>query len=58
LIVRLVADSGIRVGELLARWREDLRANTTDRKYWVRVIGEDEQRDVPIPVGLYRRLSH
>jgi integrase/recombinase XerD len=57
LIVRVLADSGIRVGELTGLRPQDLRADTHAKMYFVRVIGKgDQQRDVAIPEVVYRRL--
>jgi integrase/recombinase XerD len=59
LIVRVLADTGVRVSELLNLRRADLFENTHDRRYWIRVIGKgDKQRDVPIPAPVYRNLKH
>ena len=59
LMVRVLADTGIRVGELLGLRRADLRGNSHDRKYLIRVLGKgDKERDVSIPIGTYDRLKH
>ena len=59
LIVRVLADTGIRVSELLGLRLEDLLENTHDRQYFIRVIGKgDKQRDVAIEGKLFRRLKH
>ncbi len=54
LIIRLLADTGIRVGELIGLRVSDLVER--DRKQYLRVRGKgDRERLVPIP-ALYRRL--
>lgn len=58
LVVRVLADTGIRVSELLGLRTRDLRANTHDRRYSIRVTGKgDKQREVPIPPETFRRLE-
>ena len=57
LIVRVLADSGIRVGELVGLRPCDLRGDTHAHMYFIRVIGKgDKQREVGIPKETYRRL--
>jgi integrase len=59
LVIRVLADTGLRAGELLGLRAEDLRENAHDRRYWLRVIGKgDAQRDVPIPPPVFKRLKH
>jgi len=53
LIVRLLADTGIRVGELVRLTLNDLIER--DRTHYIRVGGKTGERMVPIP-RLYRRL--
>lgn len=53
LITRLLADTGIRVGELVRLTLNDLIER--DRTHYVRVGGKTGERMVPIP-RLYRRL--
>jgi integrase/recombinase XerD len=53
LVVRLLADAGIRVGELVRLTLNDLIER--DRTHYVRVSGKTGERMVPIP-RLYRRL--
>jgi integrase/recombinase XerD len=53
LIVRVLADTGIRVGELVNLTVDDLIER--DRTHYLRVGGKTGQRMVPIP-RLYRRL--
>ncbi len=53
LIVRLLADTGIRVGELVGLTVHDLIER--DRTHYLRVGGKTGERMVPIP-RLYRRL--
>jgi integrase/recombinase XerD len=58
LIVRVLADTGVRISELLGLARGDLHANTYERKYLIQVIGKgDRQREVPIPKDTYLRLE-
>ncbi len=55
LIVRVLADSGIRVGELVRLRREDLIER--ERSHFLKVLGKgDRQRLVPVAPILYRRL--
>lgn len=55
LIVRVLADTGIRVGELLGLHVESLRK--VGREHYVRVLGKaGKERDVPISGELHRRL--
>ncbi len=56
LIVRVLADCGIRLGELLALRVEDLREPRRG-EFLLRVLGKgDVERLVPVSPGLYRRL--
>jgi integrase len=56
LILRVLADTGLRVSELLGLRREDLRENTHDRVYSLRVIGKgNKEREVPIPPPMFKR---
>lgn len=58
LIVRTLADTGMRAGELTGIRPRDLRANTHDRIYTVRVIGKgDKEREIPITKDLHARLK-
>jgi integrase len=58
LIVRVLADTGLRIGELIGLKPADLRANRHDRQFLIRVIGKgDKQRDVPIPPRTFERLE-
>ena len=55
LIVRVLADTGIRAGELLALRRSDLIVS--DRKHYLKIRGKGrKERLAPIP-QLYRRLE-
>jgi len=55
LLVRVLADTGIRLGELLGLRARDLQE--TDRgKYRLRVSGKTGERRVPVPPALARRL--
>ncbi|MGH7866167.1 MAG: tyrosine-type recombinase/integrase [Candidatus Dormibacteraceae bacterium] len=55
LIVRVLADSGVRVGELIQLRREDI--GEQDRRPFLKVRGKgDRERLVPITPALYRRL--
>lgn len=57
LIIRLLADTGIRVGELIGLRPRDLRGDSHERMYFIRVIGKgDRQRDVGLPKDTYDRL--
>lgn len=56
LIVRLLADTGLRISELLGIRPEDLHKKGRD--HFVRVTGKgDKERDVPLQPELYRRLE-
>jgi site-specific recombinase XerD len=56
LIIRLLADSGVRVGEFVRLRIQDLQAN--DRHHYIKVRGKgDRERLVPISPALHRRLS-
>jgi integrase/recombinase XerD len=58
LIVRVLADTGVRVSELLGLRAADLRENAHDRRYSLRVIGKgDKEREVPVPRPLFVRLK-
>jgi len=58
LIVRVLADTGIRVGELIGLREQSLFANTNAHHYFIRVIGKgDREREVGIPQEVYRRLA-
>lgn len=57
LIVRVLADTGIRVGELVGLRPQDLRADTHAKQYFMRVIGKgNREREVGLPQETYRRL--
>ncbi len=61
LILRTLADTGLRVGELLTLKKDasTLREDTHNKQYWLRVIGKgDRQRDIDIQPALFRRLKH
>jgi site-specific recombinase XerD len=59
LIIRVLADTGIRVGELIGLRPQDFRADTHARWYFIRVTGKgDRQREVGLPAETYRRLRH
>ncbi len=55
LIVRLLADTGIRVGELVGLRTSDLVEN--GREHYIRVRGKTGPRQVPIMPALSRRLA-
>jgi integrase/recombinase XerD len=59
LIVRTLADTGMRVGELLTLSKaHGLREDAHARQYWLRVIGKgDRERDIDVLPALYRRLK-
>lgn len=54
VIVRLLADTGMRPGELVAITKGDLRLQ--GRRHYVSVRGETEERDVPITPEMFARL--
>lgn len=57
LIVRILADTGIRVSELTGLRPQDLRADTNARHYFLRVIGKgDKEREVGLTQEIYRRV--
>jgi integrase/recombinase XerD len=56
LVVRVLADSGVRVSELLGLRPQDLRAE--GRQYFIRVIGKrNKEREVGIPAEVFKRLK-
>jgi site-specific recombinase XerD len=60
LIVRVLADTGMRVGELLGLGKDGdtLREDAHTKQYWLRVVGKgDKQRDIDIQPALFRRLK-
>jgi integrase/recombinase XerD len=58
LIVRVLADTGIRVSELLGLTLGDLRENSHDREYFIEVIGKgDKQREIGVPADTFKRLK-
>jgi integrase len=58
LIVRVLADTGIRVGELLGLTLGDLHHSDYERRWMIQVIGKgDKEREVPIPAPVYMRLK-
>ncbi len=58
LVVRTLADTGIRVSELLGLRLQDLHENSHDRKFFIEVTGKGSKtRLVPIPSALFRRLK-
>ncbi len=54
VIVRLLADTGIRPGELISLTRGDLRR--VGRRHYVRVRGKTGERDAPIAAEMFTRL--
>jgi integrase len=54
VIVRLLADTGMRPGELVSITRGDLRQER--RRHYVTIRGRAGQRDAPITAGMYARL--
>ena len=57
LLVRVLADTGIRVGELVGLRISDL--DVIGRNYFLRIRGKGaRERFVPIPARIYRRLEH
>lgn len=57
LIVRVLADTGIRVSELTGLRGVDLRENSHDRQYFIKVGGKTGEREVAVPPTLFRRLK-
>ncbi len=55
IIIRLLADTGMRPGELVAITKGDLRH--VGRRHYVRIRGKTEERDAPITHELYARLT-
>jgi integrase len=55
VIIRLLADTGMRPGELVSITKGDLRH--VGRRHYVRIGGKSEERDVPITPELYARLT-
>lgn len=54
VIIRLLADTGMRPGELVSITRGDLRH--VGRRHYVRIDGKPGERDVPITAEMYARL--
>jgi integrase len=54
VIVRLLADTGMRPGELVSITKGDLRH--LGRRHYVRIRGNSSERDVPITSNMYNRL--
>jgi integrase len=54
VIVRLLADTGMRPGELVSITKRDLRH--AGRRHYVRIRGNTGERDVPITADMYVRL--
>jgi site-specific recombinase XerD len=58
LIVRVLADTGVRVSELIGLRRADLRENAHERQGFIRVIGKgDKEREVAVPRETFQRLQ-
>jgi integrase/recombinase XerD len=55
LIVRFLADTGIRVGELVGLCIGDVVSERN--RYYIRVDGKTDHRDVPLMPDLHRRLK-
>ncbi len=55
VIIRLLADTGMRPGELVSMTKGDLRH--AGRRHYVRIGGKTEERDVPITPEMYARLT-
>jgi integrase len=60
VIIRVLADCGLRVSELINLKRGDLEENVHDRRYTLRIRhGKgDRARGVRIPPALFKRLKH
>jgi integrase/recombinase XerC len=56
LIVRVLADTGIRLGELLSLTGNDLLTDRRSGGYAIRVRGKVGQRTIGVPQSLYKRL--
>jgi len=54
VIIRLLADSGLRPGELVSLHGADIRRS--GRRHYVRVRGKSGERDVPVTPDMYARL--
>ncbi len=54
VIVRLLADTGMRAGELVSITKRDLHHD--GRRHYVRIRGNTAERDVPITPLMYNRL--
>lgn len=55
VIIRLLADTGMRPGELVSITKGDLRH--MGRRHYVRICGKTAERDAPITPEMYARLS-
>jgi integrase/recombinase XerD len=58
LIIRILADTGIRLGELLSLTGNDLLTDRRSGGYALRVRGKVGQRTIGIPQSLYKRLRN
>jgi site-specific recombinase XerD len=59
LIVRLLADTGMRVSGLLGLRPGDLRADAHARQYFLRITEKgDKEREVGVPATTFKRLEH
>jgi site-specific recombinase XerD len=59
LIVRLLADTGMRLGGLLGLRPGDLRADTHAKHYFLRITEKgDREREVGVPAATFKRLEH
>lgn len=59
LIVRLLADTGMRVSGLLGLRPGDLRADAHAKQYFLRITEKgDKEREVGVPAATFKRLEH
>jgi site-specific recombinase XerD len=59
LLVRVLAETGVRISELLGLKRSDLREDRHNRTTAIRVVGKgNKEREVPVPPKLFSRLKH
>lgn len=57
VLIRVLADSGLRISELLGIRDVDLRADTNKRRYLIRVDGKTGPREVGLPHETFFRLQ-
>lgn len=57
LLVRVLADTGIRIGELVTLTAGSLHEDRKGRVTWITVDGKTGVRNVPVPLSTWKRLK-